>query len=698
MRKMTLSAHAQRALRLTARDRTRPPRREVHSRHGETGAAHIVCALLAALATQARPLHAQSAGGHGLVLHGCVTDDYPAMVCAVSPTDPNGVPLTGLRPEAFTVRIDGNVVPAKSVSEARDDARATSTLLLLDISRSLSGKYVETLRQATALSMRDKPINERVGMIALTGKIEMPASADNIPLDDARESGFTTDANKAVVNKLQTVTPSRGTPLHDALNKALLMTSKEPFGARAVVVMSDGVDVSSTAEKIEFVIATARRFRIPVYAFGFGASRDEEKLKQIAVGTGGAYVPAASAADVAAAYRQIQNRLKSGYTVAFDAGNAERGDMQIEISVRLPDGQVVSAGETVRPAAPAVPQIRAVTVRSNGVDSALDAVPPGTLTFSPVIDAQAVERVEYQLDGGQPIVVDKEPFVLTLTEARVPPGKHNLLITVFGAAGRPERTVNQTIEFTVLPAAAPTGAPTPTVPAEPTPVVEPTRAAAGWTQTFTDNPLLLAALGVGVLALLTLLGLIAAVMIRRGKRSAGPVTDVIASPYAGSETGFTGVVETGFDNSQTGTQKQAVVQPARDDVTRVIVHEDVGQESPKTQVLQLAVAYLEVTNGANKGERVPIGMGGKVSVIVGRDSDRAAGDLRLSSPFVSRKHAEIKVDADGAMTVTDLGSSSGTKLNGVRLKANEAVKLDIGAELVFADVPAKILPPEGAVL
>jgi hypothetical protein len=662
----------------------------------------LLITLTVAIAAQTQFTHGQTAGGNGVAFQGCDADAYPTLVCTITPTDPNGVPLTGLPPDAFSVTVGGNAVDVKSAAETKDEARATSTLLLLDISRSLSGRFVETLRQATALSMRDKPINERVGLIALTGKIEMPASADSIPLDEARESNFTTDANKAVVNKLQSLTPSRGTPLHDALNKALLMTSKEPFGSRAVVVMSDGVDVSSTSEKIEFVIATARRFRIPVYAFGFGTSRDEEKLKQIAVGTGGAYFPAASAADVTSAYRQIQTRLKTGYAVSFDAGNVERGELKIDVSVRMPDGQTVAASQLVRPEAPAVPQIRSVGVRSGGVDVPLDAVPAGELTISPVIDAQAVERVEYQLDGGQPIVVDKEPFVLTLSEARVPPGKHSLLITVFGAEGKPERTVNQTIEFTVAAVAAPTQPPAPTAVVEPTVAVQPTRAPASWTQTFTENPLFLAALGVGVLAVLALLGMIAVVAMRRGKRNTGPVTDVIASPYANSETGFTGTVETGFDASQTGTQKQAVVTPVRDDVTRVIVHEDAGQaamqESPKTQVLQLAAAYLEVTNGPNKGDRVPLGLGGKLTVVVGRDSDRAAGDLRLASPFVSRKHAEVKLADDGSITVTDLGSSSGTKLNGVRLTANEAVKVAFGAELMFADVPVKLLSPEGPAL
>jgi pSer/pThr/pTyr-binding forkhead associated (FHA) protein len=155
------------------------------------------------------------------------------------------------------------------------------------------------------------------------------------------------------------------------------------------------------------------------------------------------------------------------------------------------------------------------------------------------------------------------------------------------------------------------------------------------------------------------------------------------------------MVETGFDanaSGQTGTQKQVPVAPVRDDVTRVIMHEAPPvAESPKTQILQLALGYLEVTGGANKGERVPIGLTGKSVIVIGRDADPAKGDLKITSAYVSRKHAEVKIDADGTITLTDLGSASGTKIDGVRLAANEARKIEPGIEIMIADVPVKVL-------
>ena len=78
---------------------------------------------------------------------------------------------------------------------------------------------------------------------------------------------------------------------------------------------------------------------------------------------------------------------------------------------------------------------------------------------------------------------------------------------------------------------------------------------------------------------------------------------------------------------------------------------------------------------------------------LGRDADPLVGDLRLQSTFVSRKHAEIRIEGDDLYLV-DLGSSSGTRLNGERLAPDEKRKIEIGNEINFADVKVKLLGPD----
>ncbi len=93
------------------------------------------------------------------------------------------------------------------------------------------------------------------------------------------------------------------------------MTRNQAYGRRAIVIMTDGFDVKSTIETIDTVIAYASREGVPIYTFGFGASKDDEKLKRLSTNTGGAYAPAGAPADLAAAYRAMQDRLKTYYAV-----------------------------------------------------------------------------------------------------------------------------------------------------------------------------------------------------------------------------------------------------------------------------------------------------------------------------------------------------------------------------------------------
>ena len=55
-------------------------------------------------------------------------------------------------------------------------------------------------------------------------------------------------------------------------------------------------------------------------------------------------------------------------------------------------------------------------------------------------------------------------------------------------------------------------------------------------------------------------------------------------------------------------------------------------------------------------------------------------DLRLDDENISRRHARIEIDRDGRVQLIDLGSTNGTRLNGMRV--NKAFLTD-GDELFF---------------
>lgn len=657
--------------------------------HGRRVALLLLSAVLAAAAPLAGATTAQAQQlPSRLIVRSCDTSKFPGVTCSLSLVDPQGVPVKGAPADAFAVSEGSTPIKVDSVTESPSADASTSSLLVVDMSGSLSGKTVGDLRAAIEAGLKDKPINELVGLIALTGKINNPSSADNIVLDPKRESTFSKDANEAVINKLRGLTAATSTPLHDGLIKALLMTRKQPFGARAVVVLTDGFDNRSTAANVDDVIAMARQEGIPIYTFGFGTTRDEDKLRRLAVTTGGAYSPATDAATVARLYREIQDRLKHQYALSFALPGTDKGERNLTFTATLPDRKVESAQTTIKPEAPEVPTIEVVRFMRDGQEQKPDSLPAGSISVEPQIFAKAVSKVEYQVNDGEIVVSYQQPFAFTLRTSDLDAAATNqLTIKVFGAEGRADLITEQKLPFTIVsgaaPAAqdasmdagaAPTDAPLPPATPEAPSIVA----------TFTRNPLLLGALAVGVLALLALLiMIIMSVSRNRRARQAGSATVVMdggLNPFA------TSIGPTGGGSFDTGSGATAVFSPPNEQPTQVFTDAGEGQ---KTQVWQPPKAVLEVLSGAGQGKKFPLGTAGKTTVVVGRDVDAFAGDIKLDSTYVSRKHAEIHIEGDD-MFLVDLKSASGTRLNGDKIGPEQKQKIEIGSEITFADVKTKI--------
>lgn len=100
----------------------------------------------------------------------------------------------------------------------------------------------------------------------------------------------------------------------------------------------------------------------------------------------------------------------------------------------------------------------------------------------------------------------------------------------------------------------------------------------------------------------------------------------------------------------------------------------VGDSASSGSRLEGVFAWaLTVENGPQAGLTYVLGPGNTVS---GRGGDCA---IFLADVTVSREHARFSVDANG-LSVTDLGSTNGTYVNGTR---REAGKLNEGDELMI---------------
>ena len=97
------------------------------------------------------------------------------------------------------------------------------------------------------------------------------------------------------------------------------------------------------------------------------------------------------------------------------------------------------------------------------------------------------------------------------------------------------------------------------------------------------------------------------------------------------------------------------------------------QEDPN----YLGHLFLEMPNGL----KVPVT---SMAVTVGR---MPGSTIVIDDSRVSRRHAEIGVTDDGSLTVRDLGSTNGTKVNGIRISETTVTE---GDEIEFGGIIIRV--------
>ena len=112
----------------------------------------------------------------------------------------------------------------------------------------------------------------------------------------------------------------------------------------------------------------------------------------------------------------------------------------------------------------------------------------------------------------------------------------------------------------------------------------------------------------------------------------------------------------------------------------------------KTAPLKLLSGQVALTF---VGQGQPVILEGRQEYVLGREgNDQIVPDVNLNlyggqDKGVSRVHAALRVDR-GQLLLVDLGSTNGTRLNGVRLAAQQPVRVSNGDEIRLARLTMKI--------
>jgi Ca-activated chloride channel family protein len=273
--------------------------------------------------------------------------------------DGRGRTLRGLQPQDFVVLERGR--PRRIANFTAGDQGPVSLAILMDTSGSMRvGRQLAASRDAVehVLSWIDSSTDE-IGLFSFdqTLRLEVPFTKDPARIRDgvARLDGMGT------------------TSLYDAIALAAKALDERPSPRRAVIVVTDGVDTSSTMTAAR-VSGLASAIDVPVYVIALLSPLDhpgteyavpssigsvvETQLANLCAWTGGDLMMASAPAHVSAAVRDLLTRLRHQYVLTFESA-AEAGWYDLEVRVRDKDAVVrARSGYFAGGARPAFPNRR----------------------------------------------------------------------------------------------------------------------------------------------------------------------------------------------------------------------------------------------------------------------------------------------------------------------------------------------------
>lgn len=225
-------------------------------------------------------------------------------------TDKHGRRITDLKQNDFRV-VDDNKPPQEIRSFHAETNLPLQVGLLIDASNSVRDRF--KFEQESAIEFLNQTIHPRYDQAFVVGFDVTPEVTQD----------FTDDTGK-LAHGVHELRPGGGTALYDALYYAcrerLLKAPKSTTVRRAVILLSDGDDNQSHVTREE-AIEMAQRAEAIVYTISTNVSGTkgpgDKVLERIADATGGRAFFPFQIRDVANAFAEIQEELRSQYAVSY---------------------------------------------------------------------------------------------------------------------------------------------------------------------------------------------------------------------------------------------------------------------------------------------------------------------------------------------------------------------------------------------
>jgi len=241
-----------------------------------------------------------------------------------------GKPIAGLRADDFEIR-DNGVLQEIRYAEPQEQMPVSATLVF-DMSASVAGTKLDHLKDAANGFLSNLKKQDSAALITFNHKVVLgsPLTHDfgrvKLALSEARSFG-----NSSLI---------------DASYAGLLL-AESGSEAPLLVIFSDGLDTFSWLTE-EFVLETAKRNNVVVYAVSTGRLPDKSFLSDLTEFTAGRLFPVGSIDKLPTVFLGILNEFRQRYLVTYEPkGVSDSGWHKLEVRVKNRSAKVLArAGYT----------------------------------------------------------------------------------------------------------------------------------------------------------------------------------------------------------------------------------------------------------------------------------------------------------------------------------------------------------------
>ena len=257
----------------------------------------------------------------------------------VSARDAEDNPIGGLTANDFQIEEDGAAQTLSHFSLPPSDVGAdtrVSVLFAMDVSSSV-------FTATGALDAMKAAITDFINNRMQAGDFGAVVKFHK-RIEFLDPPGFTDDKAQLIAAVQEEEEFKRGTAFYDVIKSAVDRIKNQPNlppGARAVIVLSDGRDSSSTST-YDALLAPLDGSDIPVFTIAFGKEEiiEEDVLQFIADATHGKYYRTGGVEDFAEVYEAIGALLQNEYLLAYSSAITDCEPHTLKITAQTVHGQM----------------------------------------------------------------------------------------------------------------------------------------------------------------------------------------------------------------------------------------------------------------------------------------------------------------------------------------------------------------------